>query len=100
MKPKLIPIACALLLMSNTAGAQAPEAPSTGAQEQEAPTAKMTGQDMMGHKGGGMMGYRMRGRGMWVTACPCASYSFEWTLTATGLYRLRNSRTLMPKSSR
>ena len=62
MKPKLIPIACALLLMSNTAGAQAPEAPSTGAQEQEAPTAKMTGQDMMGHKGGGMMG--MRGRGM------------------------------------
>ena len=28
MKPKLIPIACALLLMSNTAGAQAPEAPT------------------------------------------------------------------------
>jgi hypothetical protein len=64
MKPKLILIACALLLMSNTAGAQEPEAPSTGTQEQEAPTAKMTGQDMMGHMGGGMMGPGMRGRGM------------------------------------
>lgn len=64
MKPKLILIACALLLMSNTAGAQEPGAPSAGAQEQEAPAAKMTGQDMMGHMGGGMMGRGMRGRGM------------------------------------
>ena len=64
MKPKLILIACAFLLVSNTTGAQEPEARSTGTQEQEAPTAKMTGQDMMGHMGGGMMGSGMRGRGM------------------------------------
>jgi hypothetical protein len=53
MKLKLILIACALLFMSHAAGAQEPEAP----------TAKMTGQDMMGQMGGGMMGPGMRGRG-------------------------------------
>ena len=61
MKAKLIVIASALLLMSNVAGAQEPNAP-TG--EQEAPTAKMTGQDMMGHMGGGMMGHGKMGHGM------------------------------------
>ncbi|MFO7478180.1 MAG: EF-hand domain-containing protein [Methyloceanibacter sp.] len=64
MKPKLILIACAILFMSNTAGAQEHGAPSTGSQEHEAPTAKMTGQDMMGHMGGGMMGRGMSGRSM------------------------------------
>jgi predicted lipid-binding transport protein (Tim44 family) len=62
MKAKLIVIASALLLMSNVAGAQEPKAPA-GAQEQEAPPAKMTGQDMMGHMGGGMMGGGMMGHG-------------------------------------
>ena len=57
MKPHLISIASALLLVSNIAGAQ--EAPSAGAQEQEAPSAKMTGEDMMGH-----MGQCSRGHGM------------------------------------
>ena len=86
MKAKLIVIASALLLISNVAGAQEPNAPTgeqeaptakmtgqdmMGAQEpnaptgeQEAPTAKMTGQDMMGHMGGGMMGHGKMGHGM------------------------------------
>src|SRR5262245_8715163 len=65
MKAKLTLIASAFLLMSNFAGAQEQETPSTemtgqeapsaGAQEQKVPTAKMTGQDMMGHMGQGMM---------------------------------------------
>jgi len=64
MKAKLILIASALLLTSNIAGAQEPETPTGGAQEQEGPTAKMTGQDRMGHMGGGMMGQGMMNRGM------------------------------------
>jgi hypothetical protein len=65
MKAQLILIASAFLLVSNIAGAQ----------EQGAPTAKMTGQDTMGHMGGqdtmghmcghGMMGHGMMGRGMY-----------------------------------
>jgi EF hand len=69
MKAQLILIASAFLLVSNIASAQAPEAP----------TAKMTGQDTMGHMGGqdtmghmcggmmghGMMGHGMMGRGMY-----------------------------------
>ena len=57
MKAQLILIASALLLVSNIAGAQ--EAPSAGAQEQKAPSAKMTGEDTMGP-----MGQCMRGHGM------------------------------------
>ena len=78
MKAQLILIASALLLVSNVADAQEPNAPSAGTQEQQAPTAKMTGQDTMGHMGGGMMGgedamghmgggmmcHGMKGRGM------------------------------------
>jgi EF hand len=66
MKAQLILIASAFLLVSNIAGAQEPQAP----------TAKMTGQDTMGHVGGqdtmghmcgghGMMGHGMMGRGMY-----------------------------------
>jgi EF hand len=64
VKAQLILIASAFLLVSNIAGAQAPEAP----------TAKMTGQDTMGHMGGqdtmghmcgGMMGPGMMGPGMY-----------------------------------
>jgi hypothetical protein len=67
MKAQLILIASAFLLVSNIAGAQEPGAP----------TAKMTGQDTMGHMGGqdtmghmcggghGMMGHGMMGRGMY-----------------------------------
>ena len=78
MKAQLILIASALLLVSNVADAQEPNAPSAGTQEQQAPTAKMTGQDTMGHMGGqdtmghmcgGMMGHGMShgmmGRGMY-----------------------------------
>ena len=46
MKAQLILIASALLLVSNVADAQEPNAPSAGAQE-------------MGHMGGGMMGHGM-----------------------------------------
>jgi len=63
MKAKLILIGCTLLLMSNGVSAQEPNAPPSG-QEQEAPTAKMTGQDMMGQMGKGMMGKGMMGGGM------------------------------------
>jgi hypothetical protein len=64
VKAQLILIASAFLLVSNIAGAQEPEAP----------TAKMTGQDTMGHAGGqdtmghmcgGMMGHGMMGHGMY-----------------------------------
>ena len=51
MNPKLILIAFALLLMSNIAVAQEQKEPSAGAQEQQAPTAKMRGEDVMGHMG-------------------------------------------------
>jgi hypothetical protein len=61
MKAQLILIASALLLASNIANAQAP---SAGAQEQAAPSAKMTGQDTMGHMGGDMMCHGMKGHGM------------------------------------
>ena len=54
MKAQLILITSALLLMSNFAGAQ----------EQEAPTAKMTGEDTMGHMGGGMMDHGTMCHGM------------------------------------
>jgi hypothetical protein len=54
MKTRLTLIACALLLVSNIAAAQ----------EQKAPTAKMTGQDTLSHMGEGMMGQGMMSRGM------------------------------------
>jgi hypothetical protein len=63
MKALLILIASALLLMSNVASAQEPKT-EPGAKEQEAPSAKMTDEDMMGHMGGGMMGQGMMGHGM------------------------------------
>lgn len=59
MKTQLILIACALLLMSSIAGAHELET-----QEQEAPTAKMTGEDMMGRMGQDMMGHGMMRPGM------------------------------------
>jgi hypothetical protein len=68
MKTMLSLIACALLLVSNVAGAQ--EQPSADTHEHEAPSAKMTSEDMMGHMGGrcmqgrGMMGGGMMGQGM------------------------------------
>jgi hypothetical protein len=64
MKAKLILLACALLLMSSIAGAQEQKAPSASPQEQEAPTAKMTGKDMVGHMGPSMMGRGMMRKGM------------------------------------
>ena len=74
MKALLTLIASALLLMSNVAAAQEQEAPSAAAQEQEAPSAaaqeqeapsgKMTGEDMMGHKGQCMRGHGMMRPGM------------------------------------
>jgi hypothetical protein len=64
MKATFILIASALLLMSNIAGAQEQKAPSTSTQEHEAPTAKMTGEDMMGHRGQSMMGRGMMRKGM------------------------------------
>ena len=64
MKAKFILIASALLLVSNIAGAQEQKPPSTSTQEQQAPTAKMTGEDMMGHMGPRMMGRGMLRKGM------------------------------------
>ena len=64
MKALLTLIASALLLMSNVAGAHELETPSAGAHEHEAPTAKMTGEDMMGHMGQSMMGHGMMRPGM------------------------------------
>ena len=61
MKPKFIFIASALLLMSNIAIAHELKEPSAGAQEQQAPTAKMTGEDVMGHMCPGKKGHGMRG---------------------------------------
>jgi hypothetical protein len=63
MKAKFILIASALLLMSNIASAQE-QPPSASTQEQEAPTAKMTGEDMRGHVGQRMMGRGMMRKGM------------------------------------
>jgi hypothetical protein len=59
MKAKLTLVACAFLLMSNGAGAQAPVADT---QKQEAPSAKMTGEEMMSHMG--QCGPRMMRHGM------------------------------------
>ena len=63
MKAQLILIASTFLLVSNIAVAQE-QAPSAGAQVQGAPSAKMTGEDTMGHMGGGMMCHGMKGHGM------------------------------------
>jgi hypothetical protein len=52
-------IAPGLLMMSSIAGAQEQKAPGTGDQKQQAPTPKMTGEDVTGH-----MGQCKRGRGM------------------------------------
>jgi len=49
MKPKFVLITTSLLLISNIAIAQEQKEPSAGAQEHPAPTAKMTGEDMMSH---------------------------------------------------
>jgi hypothetical protein len=62
MKPTFIIIASALLLMSNIAVAHELKEPSAGAQEQ-APTAKMSGEDVRGHMCPDKMGRGMR-RGM------------------------------------
>jgi EF-hand domain/EF hand len=68
MKAKFVLIASVLLLMSNIAVGQEQKEPSAGAQDHPAPTAKMTGEDMMSHMGqcqkmgrmrGGMMGHGM-----------------------------------------
>ena len=64
MKAKFTLIASALLLVSTIAGAQEQQAPSVGAQEQEPPSAKMTGEDMMGHMGCPKRGHGMMRRGM------------------------------------
>ena len=62
MKPKSILLASALLLMSNIAVAQEQEDPDAGNQDQ-APTAKMTGEGVRGHMCPDKMGRGMR-RGM------------------------------------
>ena len=69
MKLKYVLIATTLLLISNIAIAQEQNEPSVGSQEHPAPTAKMTGEDMMSHMGQcknmgrgmrrGMMGHGM-----------------------------------------
>jgi hypothetical protein len=69
MTPKFILIATALLLMTNIAVAQEQKDPSAGVQEQQqAPTAKMTGEDVKGHMCQRKMGHHgmrgMMGRGM------------------------------------
>jgi hypothetical protein len=64
MKAKLILIASVLLLTSNLASAQEPETPTGDAQEQDAPTPKMTGQDRVGPMRGGMQGQGMMNPGM------------------------------------
>ena len=87
MKAQMILIASALLLVSNVAGAQEPNEPSSGAQEQEAGQdttdhmgggsmmggedttdhmgggSMMGGEDTMGHMGRGMMCHGMKGHG-------------------------------------
>jgi len=65
MKAQLILIASALLLVSNVADAQEPNAPSAGAQEMgHIGGGMMGGEDTMGHMGGGMMCHGMKGHGM------------------------------------
>ena len=65
MKAQLILIASALLLVSNVADAQEPNAPSAGAQEMgHMGGGMMGGEDRMGHMGGGMMCHGMKGHGM------------------------------------
>ena len=65
MKAQLILIASALLLVSNVADAQEPNAPSAGAQEMgHMGGGMMGGEDTMGHMGGGMMCHGMKGHGM------------------------------------
>jgi len=65
MKAQLILIASALLLVSNVADAQEPNAPSAGAQEMgHMGGGMMGGEDTMGHMGGGMMCHGMMGHGM------------------------------------
>ena len=61
MTPKSILIASVVLLMSNIAIAQEQKEPSAGTQQ--APTAKMTGEDVRGHMCQDKMGRGMR-RGM------------------------------------
>jgi hypothetical protein len=58
MKAKFILIASTLLLVSTIASAQEQKPPSASTQEQQAPTAKMMGDDMMGQMGQRMMGQR------------------------------------------
>ena len=65
MKAQLILIASALLLVSNVADAQEPNAPSAGAQEMgHMGGGMMGGEDTMGHMGGGMMCHGMKSHGM------------------------------------
>jgi hypothetical protein len=68
MKLKFILIASALLLMTNSVVAQEQKDPSAGAQDQQAPTSKMTGKDVKGHMCQRKMGHHamrgMMGRGM------------------------------------
>src|SRR5215510_1559481 len=65
MKAQLILIASSLLLVSNVADAQEPNAPSAGAQEMgHMGGGMMGGEDTMGHMGGGMMCHGMKGHGM------------------------------------
>jgi hypothetical protein len=65
MKAQLILIASALLLVSNVAAAQEPNAPSAGAQEMgHMGGGMMGGEDTMGHMGGGTMCHGMKGHGM------------------------------------
>ncbi len=66
MKAKSIVIASAACLLASSI-AIAQEGADEGAKGEEAPTAKMTGQDTMGHMGqrrGPGMGQRMMGHGM------------------------------------
>src|SRR5689334_7050436 len=71
MKAQLILIASAFLLVSNIAGAQEPEAPTPEMTGQDTMShmaghemGYMGGQDTMGHMGGGMMCHGMKGHGM------------------------------------
>ena len=71
MKAQLILIASAFLLVSNIAGAQEPEAPTPEMTGQDTmghmaghEMGYMGGQDTMGHMGGGMMCHGMKGHGM------------------------------------
>jgi hypothetical protein len=61
MKAKFLLFASALLLASGIAGAQEQKTPT---EEQQAPTAKVTAEDMMGHTGQRMMGRGMMHKGI------------------------------------